>query len=576
MKLTEFTLYKNVPLTNFQDEFIFKSNEERDNFFNTKYDKIIKVQNQEYNYIRDKLTVNLNIDYLSMMGVTYGSFISDFEPNLRYYFYVMNYEYGSNGYTKVDMVIDEIMTFCQGYTLNNLENLQITREHLSTPDYNKYLLYLKNNDDLLKTSTNQYIKTTTKVFKTFDVIFQCSADLSKEFGTEDKPLMPTSKGLQFDKIISPVDIYRVAETDFNSLMDALSDYPWIAQNISKVIQIPALFIANDSYEKVTMKSGKFDKLYRFKNKSMSDKVDFTKLNMTMDELLSVCGLSSDEKHLLKTGYFNIELNTWDGNSVGIDVSQLEDNVGFKLSNKVVTGYGNNVSVYVTGYRGRFNTSDTPEVDYGSFMNNAMTFSTFDTIPLLINSYDLNQAKTANVRGLENSKQLTNRVDNVLHGRDLKSRFMDAVSLTSNISPSNLFGKFTDEYEYYRTQRAQQADMKLTVPEVSEQTTFNALKVANDFYGLTVKVSGIDENELNKIRKYHGAFGFEMNLANSQLSDVFSMTLCNYVQFTGNYFIPEIPIGFLEQMRARFENGVRLWHPTTADPFNEDLANNRRK
>ena len=578
MKFTKFIFFKNTPLVDFQNTILFNNNEERDNFFlnGNHYQTLTSVLNKEYNFIRDRSEITLDINYFDMLGVNYGTFVSDFEPNTRYYFYVLNYKYVNDNAIKIQFVIDSIMTYCQGQVLNQLSNLKIDREHLSKNDYQTYLRYLKTNSDTLNVYTKEYTITKTKTFEDFDVIFQSSADLSKDFGTKNAPKMPTSHGIVFDSVLSPVNLYRISFENCRAFFELMSDYAWIGQNITKIMMIPKAFISPDSYQKVKMQSINFDELYEFIDGATSNVLEFTKLNYTMDQLKNALHLKKDEDYLLKPGYFTIELNTWDGQQINIDISLLDPNTGIKIKNLSVIGYANNVSLYLENYRASEEPDSDSIVDGGSFMNDHITFQTFDQIPVLVNSYNLQYAKSANQRSLENSKQLTNRIDNVFNGTDPKTRFMDAVSLTSNLSPSSLFGKFTDEYEYYRTQKAQLADLKLSTPLITDQTTDNALQVANNYYGVSLKISTVDDGELNKLRKYYGSMGFEMNLTNSHLSNVFSMSIANYVKFDGNYTIDNMDIGLLEQLKAQFANGVRLWHnDNSSNPMVKDLKENER-
>ena len=65
--------------------------------------------------------------------------------------------------------------------------------------------------------------------------------------------------------------------------------------------------------------------------------------------------------------------------------------------------------------------------------------------------------------------------------DLKDRFMNGASLISGFSLSNLFGKFTDEYEYYRTKKAEEADL-VEAPTMTAQSHGNSpnVQIANNF------------------------------------------------------------------------------------------------
>jgi hypothetical protein len=52
-------------------------------------------------------------------------------------------------------------------------------------------------------------------------------------------------------------------------------------------------------------------------------------------------------------------------------------------------------------------------------------------------------------------------------------------------------------------------------------------------------------------------GFEDN--GTQLYDVESMTICNWVQFRGNWSLHHVDIMTMTALQTIFENGVRFWH-----------------
>src|SRR5699024_9396103 len=101
MKQTNFRFFKNTPLIDFQNTIHFGSNSERDAFFleGGHYSEL-QVENMDFNFIRDRSTIDLPVSYDDMRGVNYCTFKSDFE-NVRYYAYVMSYEYLNDNAVKV-------------------------------------------------------------------------------------------------------------------------------------------------------------------------------------------------------------------------------------------------------------------------------------------------------------------------------------------------------------------------------------------------------------------------------------------------------------------------------------------
>ena len=152
--------------------------------------------------------------------------------------------------------------------------------------------------------------------------------------------------------------------------------------------------------------------------------------------------------------------------------------------------------------------------------------------------------------------------------------MDGASLISNLNPKDLFGKFTDEYEYYRSQKAQWQDLALTAPTITTQTTGFGFQLAKNIFGITTFFATMDKEEWKKIKLYYKEFGFEVNRPNTSLHNVESMSIANYVKFSGSWTLPNMEIGLTEMLKAQFENGVRLWHDNGSDnPMNRDLTYN---
>src|SRR5699024_3412474 len=155
-------------------------------------------------------------------GLNYCKFTSDFEKDVTYYAYVMDYQYINDNTTEISLLIDGIMTFCQGDTLSKFNNLSVTRKHLSRNEYNNRIVELKNNDDVIKTHTKRYTDTEKLLFDELSVLMLVSCSLSADFGKVDDPKIESSEGITFDKITSPVNLYTVKKDKFNDLMDKLS------------------------------------------------------------------------------------------------------------------------------------------------------------------------------------------------------------------------------------------------------------------------------------------------------------------------------------------------------------------
>ena len=579
MKQTNFRFFKNTPLIDFQNTIHFDSNQERDDhFLNGRHYPELSVSNMDFNFIRDRSTIKLPVSYDDMRGVNYCTFKSDFEDT-RYYAYVMRYEYLNPGAVRVYLLIDGIMTYTQGDTLERLPNLNITRQHLSRQHYNDRIFELKNNDDIIKTHSKSYFHNDMILFDDLIVLMTSSVNLRGDFGTQDDPNMRTSNGKQFDGITSPLNLYACSIDDYNKLMDELADFPWISQNIKSLSLIPELFMT-DNMRQMTFSSGDslsgVNYLYeisglRTNKNSLMDELEDVSYNM--NEAMELFGLDPlEDKHLFRNEYTTSEVYNYSGGQLFIDNGQLNEDAGLSYYIDIVTGHHNEMKLYVDRYRTHRGFIQ------GSYINDALSYDQFDDVPMLVDSFGLSMAKNANQRELAESKLITNRVGNVMDSSaNLKDRFFDAASLASNLNPTDLFGKFSDEHDYYQQQKAEQADMALETPSITQQTNGNSFNIANDMFGIHFKYSKPSKAEMNKIKKYYKMFGYQVNDHSSKLDPVDSMTICNYVQFSGSWFINNADVSIIEMMKAQFENGVRLWHDNgTGNPMTRNVLSNQMR
>lgn len=571
MKLTDFTFYKNTPFTDFTNTILFSSNEERDKYFDYRFESI-SFLNIRFNFIRDRGIVKITTPYHAMAGVNYCRFTSDFEPNVTYYAYVMDYKYLNDDTTEVQLLIDGIMTFCQGDTLSKFNNLRVTRKHLSRHEYESRIRELKNNDDVIKTHTKRYTHTNQLLFKDLDVLIQISCSLTAEFGNVDDPKIESSDGITFDKITSPVNLYTVKKEHFNELMEKLSPFPWITQNIRSVSLVPSILLENKTV-KVSPKSFKFDHLYTLRDGATTElnrfDIDLLKISKTINEMYEMFNLDpKEDKHLLRNEYTTTEVYTFLGDQLFIDNGQLSETFGLSFRSRYVMGYHNEVGVYVRNYKAEEN-------EDGSFLNDAIFIKGFDDVPIMIDNYNLAMSKSANQRQLAESKLISNQISNIADsGADPKDRFFDAASLATNLSPMNLFGKFVDEHDFYQRQQAEMKDMALSSDTVTNQSNNNSLAIARDFFGITVKHAQPTKTEWEKIKKYYKLFGYLVNDENSRV-DPRQMTICDYVQFSGQFMIDNVDISINEMLKSQFENGVRFWHYNNVrDPMNQNILDNK--
>lgn len=578
-KLTDFVFYYNTPLTDYQNTIHFDSDSERDDYFlNGNHFKSINYEKIPFNFIRDRNEINLEqMSWQDAQGINYCTFKSDFE-NRRYYAFVNKIEYVNDRVTRFYLVIDVVMTYTQGDVLTQVQNAFVERQHLPREVYNYLLPALRNNDDVIKASNKYYLNNYLEQFGGNLVLFQSSADLSKKFGTKKEPNLESSKGITYDYITSPVNLYIMNRQDFNEFMDKMSKYPWITQNFQKIILIPASFINVDDLESVKTQED-IKGLMTLKTDKLSNEWELKNLNIPYDRLREMINANQDElKHLIRNEYMTIELYSWNGDSLLVDAGKISEKTGLKFRTKSIIGYHNEVRVYPVDYNSAPNekpildTDNNVLIDTGSFLNTAITFDSFAEVPILIDNGILGQSQQAYKQKNAQSNLITSRIQNIATGSDIKSKFYDAASIASNLNPTALFSKFNDEYNYYKELQAEYKDLALQPPTVTSSNMGNAFQIANSINGITMKIGVPSPWDMNNIMRYYFLLGFETNDQAGSPFSIHSWTVCNYLRMRGTYTIDNIDPMLLEQLKALLESGVRFWHndgtnnPMAQDPF----------
>lgn len=584
-KLTEFQFYRNTPLVDFHNTIHFHSFEMRDEFFMSGTYPTIKFSTN-FNYIKDRSSVNINYPYMHMGGVNYCMFKTEGDDT-RYYAHVDSIRYVNDRVTKVNLLIDPVMTYIQGDYIQTDRPVEIVRQSLPLDEYNIRINELKNNDDVLKTYSKKYFEESEYIFTDFIVLIESSVNLSADFGTVNNPKIKSSIGTQADGISSPLNLYYVDSLHFMDLMEYLTDYPWIVQNIKKATIIPEEFMDTDLPGKQVYINNDRDtvdlKVYQIRRPVRSDDNTIEnninrKLGRTMKELYDMFNLDENQdRHLLRNEYGTVELYNYSGESLYLDLGKLSEWIGLEFEVNMISGFYNELKIYPKGYNVDL-LGDEKTV--GGDLNNSIGLKGFDEVPMVIDNYKLTMASTANKRQLNEDRQLiTGRGRRLLSPEvDWKEKTMDAFSALVNVIDIDDIGsRVLDEYEYYRDRKAEEKDLALTGNTITQQTYNNAFLIANKKYGLHIKFSRPSESELESLKKYYKMFGFEGNNSSGYPSSITSNTMANYLQFKGSWNMDGIDPALMKILKLRMEMGVRFWHYNwTANPMKQDIINNRMK
>ena len=587
MKLTTFKLFKNTMFTDMQNTLHFNSNSERDTWFDTQFtgDNTVEFPNR-FNYRYDRGTVNVPMDMESLQGFNYCRFIDGWD-NKAYYAFIVKTTYLNDKTTQLDLVIDVVMTYTQGNVLENLQNVEVIRQHLPLQELNDREELLRSNNDTLPTSTMRFVDPRSWVeqeegvtpedsvagvdFNEVVYIIQSAVELDGDFGSEDKPKMQTATGGTYDGITSAVNLYLVDPNNLDKLLSKLSNYPWITQNFKTIVKVPKRFIQMDYLLPMTVKGVN---IYMMTAGAMSKDVVLP-FNITKTKIKETIHLKEYENYLIRDNVINFYLTDYRGNQLNFETGKITNTNDIVAT--CVLGAFNEIDVYSLQYGQR----SESKTRHGFYRDNQMSITTFDNVPVMINNYILNKANSAYSRQLENSKTISGRIQAVTNpNNSVKDRLFNAVSVYSNVfsgglasAPAKAAGLFSDEYEYYRNQKAQMNQWKISPPTISEGSYSNAPLSKKGDWGIWLKVSTIKKFELDSLRRYYGSFGHEALSTDNQLFNVNSMSIANWVQFKGNYWIPNIDRELFDQLKTLFEGGVRLWHSYSEMTQRTDMSDN---
>ena len=644
---TNFVFYANTPMTNLSKVMHFESNQARDEFFDTAFDKyrVLDISVRNFNMVRDRLTVRVTYEFDrgtfdknksfvdNMQGVNYCYFY-DLNTKYRYYCQVVKTEYVNDNVTMFYLAMDVITTYFQGDFTSEIGNVHIIRQHLTQKRYDENIYELSNRDSLrvsppriinqkhlqfargIITQKGENVASYEPNTNNLWLVFQCSSDLSSDFGNIDEPKLVTSSGSVYDYVTSPVDVYCIRVKDGNALFKELGNFPWIQQNIKTINIIPTDFIDEKDLDQVHGKSLKSTSLFKFKSESTSDVEDKSrvdKLNYPFDEFENMIHNKYEidlrfERHLFNSSYFKYYCTNWAGSSVELLPEKLpEGNLRWDIQS--IIGYDNKISMYPNGYNSNDENTELGGIEIkvpsGEYLNSSLLFTSWDTLPVLIDNYKMSLSNTAYDRKMAEENKLTNQWDNAINGTyddSFGGRLFSAMNVANTVLGGvlsggmsgakfgpmgamvgagaslggNLMGNWKSEYDYYRQLKSNQEQMKIATPTLINGSMGNAFSYKNGVFGVSIKVYAASKEDVRRALKYHKAVGYEWDYY-EELGNVNSMSHINYVQFDGEWIMEGVPAEFQKIAKDLFKQGVSLYHnpDKVANPFNQDVLLNRR-
>lgn len=582
-------IFQSTPFTNQNNAVYFKNPLLMFNWFSSKFAWKEFELNTTYDAVQFKLPIRLEDMPGYNYGVIYNSLTSGFETS-RYFFIGQTIETNS-GVTTIICQPDTVQTLAYANRIKEVLGFStIARQHPASPaEIKDNLKFLTSNDDLLSSTSNIFdIKQWGINF--FDegtyVIFTSTADLNADPGDKDKPNLNTSKGQTYDNITSPQNLYITSEDNYNDLMAALSDKPWISRNITMNTKVPAKFIDSNDLEDAPNKYGPW--LKKFKNGATSaDK--FNLLEISLDDIRATLNLDllGTEDYMLRYPYTYLEINNNQGQSFDIKFEDLDLSQNkVTLDSKTMFGYDNQISIFPRMYASD-GENDLNDFVRGTGLGLSINWKTWDSIATLIDNFKMTEAASAYTRNLAQSRTLGGRLKDIT-SRDasLQDKFSDAMDLGGVAAGlvgggslgSKLLGvgsRINDDHMKMQDINAQLENAKISAPTITNQNYNNTFTTANNIFGIQVKLKRINIRQFMNIRLYHKLFGFDYHTYDT-LND-FNMTVVNYVKSSADHLIPgpDILPQWVPSLAIRFDAGIKFWKPTNdgSQVFNQDISGN---
>lgn len=568
MKLIEFDLYKDTYFNDMQNTLHFNSKRERNRWFDV-YEPRISFE-QPFNFRRDRGVVKVPMHMDDLTGYNYGRFYDPSVPR-HYYFFIVSMKYINDGMTQIDIVIDTVMTYTQGDVLTNLRNIEVQRQHYNIEGYQNNLQALKQNADFIPCTG--YVQTAQEkfTFEDFGYIVNSSANLNADFGSVSKPVIHYAGGGSHDFVGGGNFVYYL--DNIYQLFEKLQDYPWIAQCIQEVTVIPKFMFENyPNHHTENIKGLDVERL----DSGISEIPDDV-FALTVDDLRQYLGINGGFNNcfdnMLKQGLLQMYITNHQGQKLVIEPEFVNDKFSMKVLSMI--GFKNNITLRPRNYK------VTPNRDlYGEGLDYSISLSNFDKVGFNIDNQTLYKSSVAYAREYAGSNTLSGRISRATDSsNNLTDRLFSAVSVYSDVfsggltsAPAKAVGLFSNEWEQQRQWLAQDNQAMVTPPSVNVPDSTNALQFKDNVVGFTLKVFAPTPMEVLANERYFGKFGYEDNQRSRKLYDITSMSICNWVQFTGNYTIPDVDAELHDQLKTIFEGGVRLWH-NYEDMQTADLSQN---
>lgn len=528
------------------------------------YDHLLFTVNN-YRYLRKEQAIRIeknveecyNIDYCFYKNRNFG--------DRTIYCFVTDVNYINDSTTEITVEVDAWQTFMWDI---EFQKCFVTNKHMQ--EFKNNIVDPANalvQNNLLPENLeygDKYMNVHTESYhwKSYKVLIGSAVNLEADWGTKDNPDISSSNGGIYEHMPSMLTYYLCNTGAFNGLMQEMSDYPWIAQNIQFVSMIPDDFLPDGSLTKVTIKGRT---LYRLKDSYVSPDKDL----FTINDPLLYFGKKQKHAKLYRYPYSYIEMTGYNGQHFIIRPEMLHDIS--KLSITCIS-YVNNAprfGVYVKNYAdytdNGFKIGNTT-VGQGDFLDCGIVFGDFPQIPVLVDNAILYQAQNANSFALNNIIAQTNKQDARKFGliEGIGGAFSNVLRGNIGGAIGSIYGSYKKVYETdkqndfaIRRQMAKIQDAEITPPTLAGQTGGDGFNIANEFGGVTLKWKTIHPRYIDRLNDFFERYGYNANVF--EVPVLRTNERFNYIKTQGCIIKANIPKYYANIIQDMFDKGTTLWH-----------------
>lgn len=514
-------------------------------------------------------TIKLNIDYDSAKMYTYLSYTrkSYFKP-YTYYCFVTSIQYVNESTTLFNIELDLIQTYM--LQIQWRDSLYVAKSH-----ENEYGVSYSNNTypEDFEIGEDYEIVDDRILYETeYDnnFLIASAADLVKSGGTVSNPVLKSSTGGELDGMPSMLTYYIANGSELATILETLTDFPWVSQNIQFISVIPDMFVDSSQITKKTSEMG--FSIRQLNNGYTSPDVDDVVIPNFRNSFKRY--YQTTNLKLYNYPYCVIVLTNMAGSECIIKPQYIKsDNLTLSIQSYI--GVNGRMAIYPKNYLANTTVSNR---DSGYYLGNSLIQGNFPTVQCLTDNYILYQAQNAN------SFRLTEQLANLSKVEGLVKGGASLVSgLFSGHPFAGLASGVSNVYEGYKSaeisiarQNSKISDMSITPPTLTGQSGGDSFLIANNESRIRLQWKMCRREYCKRVDDSYKMYGYVRNQFLNMYDVIHSKKTWNYIRLVA----PDVKItncqsDISDRINSILENGITFWFTESYNVGNYNQINENR-